>query len=70
MFYTDDPAKDYERYDRKRQEWLDSLPQCAYCKEPIQDEKYFEIEGDPVHRECIESYCKEHYEKENTELEW
>lgn len=70
MPYTDDPVADFHAYDRERQEWLDSLPVCACCKEPIQDRRYFEIEGETVCGECLTEYCEEHYEKENTEIEW
>lgn len=70
MQYTDDPIADFNAYDRERQEWLDSLPVCAHCKEPIQDRRYFEIEGENVCRECLTEYCEEHFEKENRKIEW
>lgn len=70
MQYTDDPVADFNAYDRKRQEWLDSLPKCAHCGEPIQDRRYFEIEGEPIHRECLEEFCEEIFEKENRKIEW
>lgn len=62
---TDDPIADYDRYDAEQQKRLDSLPKCDHCKNPIQDDTYYEIEGDNVCWECLREYCDEHYKKEN-----
>lgn len=70
MQYTDNPIADALEHEKEVQDWLDRLPHCAFCHQPIQDENYFEIEGEPIHRECLTEYCEEHYEKENTEIEW
>lgn len=70
MLFTDDPEADFARHDRKQQEWLDSLPQCAHCHEAIQDRRYFEIEGENVCCECLTEYCEEIFEKENRQIEW
>lgn len=35
---TDDPVKDYERWDAMREEWLANRPICTNCGEHIQDE--------------------------------
>lgn len=70
MQYTDDPVADYLEYDREQQEWLNKLPKCDHCKEPIQDRRYFEIEGVKVCRECLTDYCEEHYEQENRKIDW
>ena len=68
MCWTDDPVADYLRYDRKREQWLETLPKCDHCKQPIQDERYFEIEGDNVCKECLEDYCEKHYEVLNYKI--
>ena len=35
---------------------------CAYCGEPIEcGEVYYEIEGDSIHRDCIQDYLDEFY---------
>lgn len=39
MYFTDDPAADFERYDREQQKELEKLPVCEYCGEPIQQEE-------------------------------
>lgn len=35
MGFTDDPIKDFERYDRRQTEQMRKLPVCHCCKEPI-----------------------------------
>ena len=37
MYYTDNPVRDFERYDADREDELASLPVCDICDEPIQD---------------------------------
>lgn len=66
--YTDDPVRDFERRDREQQEWLDRLPKCAHCHQPIQYDSYYEIEGESICPECLYEYCEEQYKKANTEL--
>ncbi len=61
LLYTDDPVADFLAYDREQQEWLDSLPKCAHCKEPIQDEKYYMMNEKTICRECIDVYLDEHF---------
>lgn len=43
MQYTDDPIADFLQYDAEQQAWLDSLPRCSECEEPIQDDSCFEF---------------------------
>lgn len=68
MQYTDDPIADFNAYDRELQEWRDSLPVCANCGEPIQDDYYYEIEGENVCSDCLYDYCDEQYRVKNTDL--
>ena len=69
MLYTDDPVRDAMKRDKEHQMWLDSLPVCERCKEPIQDRQYYEIEGAKICSECLTEYCDEQYQVKNTELE-
>lgn len=55
MFYTDDPHADFDRHDREQSEWLDTLPVCCRCGEPIQTDKLFDIDGDLYCEDCGES---------------
>jgi hypothetical protein len=39
-------------HDLEQERMLEGLPVCKYCGDPIQDEHYYEIDG--------EIYCEEH----------
>lgn len=56
---TDNPIRDFERHDAEQQRKLDKLPRCTYCDRPIQDDVYFEINGECVCEECL----NEHHRK-------
>lgn len=43
-------------HDHEEQEWLDSLPICDECGEPIQTEHCYNINGNYICKECIERY--------------
>lgn len=51
----------WEERDNEQEKWLRSRPKCDYCKEHIQDEHAFEIDGYLICEECIEEYMKKHY---------
>lgn len=53
MPYTDNPIADYDRYDMEQMKWLQRLPVCAECGEPIQDEECYDIDGELVCAECL-----------------
>lgn len=55
MFLTDDPLMDFERHDREQTKRLESLPKCDICCNPIQDDHYYQINGDNVCLECLEN---------------
>ena len=61
MFITDDPIADFHRHDAEQSEWLDSLPKCVDCDEPIQDDCYYNVEGEILCEECM----KDRYRKRN-----
>lgn len=54
MFRTDDPVADFGRYDDEQQRQLEKLPKCAYCNEPIQDDKCYLINDELICPECLE----------------
>lgn len=54
MWYSDDPVKDFERHDAEQTRKLESRPLCDYCEEHIQDDFYYEINGDCICRNCLE----------------
>jgi formylmethanofuran dehydrogenase subunit E len=58
MYRTGDPISDFAQRDREEAEWLDKLPKCADCGEPIQDDHYFLINDKPVCPCCLEDNYK------------
>ena len=62
--YSNDPIRDHEEREREAQNWLDSLPVCSECNQPIQDEECYEIDGELVCPSCLEENHRkrtEHY---------
>lgn len=53
-YRTDDPERDFERWDREQAEWLASRPICANCGRPIQDDHYYQIGDEPICPRCLE----------------
>ena len=60
FFRSGDPLGDFDRLDREYTKWLEGLPVCDVCGEPIQDEKYFQKDGENI---CL--HCLEHFMKQN-----
>lgn len=58
MFYTDDPVSDYLQYDAEQEEELSKLPLCCECDEHITDEFCFEINGEYICEDCLNSHHK------------
>ena len=56
VFYTEDPAKDFENYDRSQAKKLSELPVCVDCGEPIQDDICYEFNGEYICPDCLETY--------------
>lgn len=51
---TEDPVADFLRHDEEQNRWLESLPECADCGEPIQDEHCYEINDEYICPRCME----------------
>lgn len=64
MFYSDDPLRDFERHDREQAKWLEKLPVCSECCEPVQDDHYYLINEKVICPRCLED-C---YRKDNDAL--
>lgn len=58
IHYTDNPERDFARYDSEQQEQLEKLPVCCECGEPIQDEHCFEIDSGYVCPGCMDDNHK------------
>lgn len=59
-FRSGDPNDDFNRLDREEAAWLESRPKCDICGEPIQDDHFYQINGDKVCPSCLE----DHFRKE------
>jgi len=49
-----DPLDHFNAHEDEKQRWLDTLPVCEHCCEPIQDDDLFDIDGALFHIECAE----------------
>ena len=58
MFYTDDPARDFARWDAEQNRRLRRLPRCADCGEFVQEDSYFLINDEVICIACLEHYRK------------
>lgn len=47
-----DPYKDFERWNAEQEEAIAKLPECDECREPIQDDYKWLIEGNTLCEEC------------------
>lgn len=53
MSYTDDPVMDYINHDKEQTRWLLRRPVCDICKEHIQDDVMYKIDGEIYCEECM-----------------
>ena len=62
--FTDDPIADFNRHEAEKQKWLERLPVCCCCDEPIQQEKAVRMDGLWYCDECLDDM------REDTEEGW
>lgn len=68
-FYSDDPVRDFDRYDMAMAQREARLPQCEECGKTIHDDMFFEIDGEIHCENCMrdrygrstEDWLCEHY---------
>lgn len=53
MFFTDDPVRDYDRYQEEQDKQLQKLPRCSECDNPIQTEECYEFNDELICPECL-----------------
>lgn len=58
MMWADDPVEDFEKHDAEQERKLSKLPVCSYCDEPIQDDFYFEINGENICECCLDRFFR------------
>lgn len=47
-----------DEHESEQDEALESLPKCDQCGEPIQDDYYYEINGERICEGCLDKYKK------------
>ena len=52
-FMTDDPLRDFDRYDAMMADREAKLPQCEACGEPINEDEYFYINDEILCEKCM-----------------
>ena len=58
MYRTDNPIHDFMMHDIEQAEWLEKLPVCVYCNNEIQDECYYDFDGEAVCEECLNKHFR------------
>lgn len=58
MLFTDDPIADYDRYCNEQGKEFVRLPVCCECKERIQTEWLYEIDGEFICETCMDEHKK------------
>jgi superfamily II DNA helicase RecQ len=55
VIYTDDAARDFDRYDMEQERKRARLPVCdnRKCRRQIDDEYFYEIDGDYLCEKCM-----------------
>lgn len=53
MYITDNPDRDFDRWDREQANALVLLPRCCECDEAIQDDYCYEINGKTICEQCM-----------------
>lgn len=48
----------WEAHEAEMEKALEDLYHCDYCGKPIQDEYYYEINGDIICEKCLERYFR------------
>lgn len=59
---TDNPLADFDAYEWEREKQLKRRPKCDHCKEHIQDDYLYEIQGELICEECLEKHYRKHTE--------
>ena len=58
-FRKGDPLDDFNSLDRAAAKRLAQLPKCDICDQPIQDDHYYQINGENYCPGCLEYFRKE-----------
>lgn len=60
MFLSDDPLRDFDRWDAEQQELLKRIPVCDDCGYHVMDDYFYTVSDDVICESCLErNYRKE-----------
>lgn len=51
-----EPFEDFAQWEMYQLEWLNGLPRCSICGQPIQDEYYYEMGDELICESCMDDY--------------
>ena len=54
--YSDNPNRDFDRWEREQERALEDCIHCAECGEPIQGDYAYQYEDDFYCEECVEAH--------------
>lgn len=54
MVFTDDPLRDFERYDAEQEERARNFPVCSICKDVVYDDYIADLYGNIICESCLE----------------
>lgn len=54
VYRSDDPGADFDRWEAERARLMEELPVCDYCYETIEDDHWYDINGDNICQECLD----------------
>lgn len=56
--YVPDNYDQFEARERRAQQWMESLPVCAHCEQPIQQDDAVYIDGKWYCDDCLDSFLR------------
>lgn len=51
-----EPFEDLAQREIDQEAWLNGLPRCSICGQPIQDEYYYEMGDELICESCMDDY--------------
>ena len=61
-----DNYSQWEAHEGRQEKWRNKRPKCPQCREAIQDEDCYELDGNVICPNCIGEYIEQHH-KQKTE---
>lgn len=62
MRWTDDPVRDYDRYQEEQDEYNEKLPVCSMCDKHITDDHLYDINDEVICEKCLKDNFRKNVE--------